>query len=176
MSTNLLSGKKVVLRALEPEDLQFLYEWENDTDIWSISETFSPVSRYLLKKYLENAHKDIFEAKQLRLMIQALDPDLPVGTIDLFDFDHFHKKAGIGILIAEKGERKKGYASESLEILKNYCFHILKLNQLYCSISVQNKSSIKLFQNAGFEITGTKKSWHWNGDDYTDEYFLQLIR
>lgn len=163
------------MRALEPEDLQSLYTWENDTEIWNVSETFAPVSRFILKKYLENSHKDIFETKQLRLMVQVIDSDLPVGTIDLFNFDHFHKRAGVGILIAEKGERKKGYASEALEILKAYCFELLKLKQLYCNISVANKSSLDLFQKAGFEITGTQKSWCWNGKEYTDEYFLQLI-
>ena len=89
---------------------------------------------------------------------------------------YFPKRAGVGILIAEKSERKKGYASESLEILKNYCFEVLKLKQLYCSISVKNKSSLELFQKAGFKISGTKNNWNWNGSDYTDEHFLQLIR
>lgn len=171
-----LKGKRVLLRALEPEDLNTLYTWENDTEIWNISETFSPVSRYILKKYLDNSHKDIFESKQLRLIIQSIENELAVGTIDLFNFDHFHKRVGVGILIAEKGQRKKGYASEALEILKNYCFELLKLNQLYCTISVKNQSSLSLFQKAGFKISGTKSKWNWNGSDFTDEHFLQLLR
>ncbi len=176
MTKALLTGKKIRLRALEPEDLEWLYEWENDTEIWDISETFSPVSRYLLKKYLENAHKDIFETKQLRLMIQILDKEDPIGTVDLFDFDHFHKRAGVGILIADKTQRKKGYASESLDLVKSYCFELLKLNQVYCSISVKNKISLSLFEKAGYIITGTRKKWNWNGSGFTDEYFLQLLR
>jgi diamine N-acetyltransferase len=176
MNSSKLFGNKVLLRALEPEDLNSLFIWENDTEIWNISETLSPISRYILKKYLVNSHKDIFETKQLRLIIQIIEKDLPIGTIDLFDFNHFHKRAGVGILIAEKSEQKKGYASESLEILKNYCFDILKLNQLHCSISVNNQSSLDLFQNAGFSISGTKSNWNWNGNDFTDEHFLQLIK
>ncbi len=176
MNEALLTGPKIRLRALEPEDLECLYEWENDTEIWNISETFTPVSRYILKKYLENAHKDIFETKQLRLMIEVIKEENPVGTVDLFDFDHFHKRAGIGILIADKSQRKKGYASESLELIKNYCFGLLKLNQLYCSISVDNSSSLKLFQGAGFRITGTREKWNWDGKGFMDEYFLQLLR
>ena len=176
MDYSMFNGEKVLLRALEPEDLEFLYNWENDTEIWNVSETLSPISKYILKKYLENSHKDIFETKQLRLIIQDKKNNIPIGTIDLFNFDHFHKRAAVGILIADKGMRRKGFASESLEIIKNYCFEILKLNQLYCSISVENKSSLELFQKAGFIITGTKSKWNWNGSNFTDEHFLQYLK
>ena len=176
MSTNILFGEKVMLRALEPGDLELLYRWENDTEIWNISETLSPVSRFILKRYLENAHKDIFATRQLRMMIQLTDNDQPVGTIDLFDFDHFHKRAAVGILIAEKSERRKGYAREALELLKSYCFDVLKLHQLFCSITVDNTSSLELFRKAGFQVSGTRKEWNWTGDGFTDEYFLQLFR
>ena len=64
-----LKGKNILLRALEQTDLDFLYELENDTSIWEVSNTIAPYSRYILKKYLENSHKDIFEVKQLRLVI-----------------------------------------------------------------------------------------------------------
>jgi diamine N-acetyltransferase len=176
MTDNILLGNNIQLRALEPEDLELLYQWENDTDIWNISETLSPVSRFILKRYLENAHKDIFETKQLRLIIQLTEKTQPVGTIDLFDFDHFHKRAAIGILIGEKSERRQGYASEALEILKNYCFKVLKIHQLYCSIAIDNTSSLDLFKKAGFVVTGTRKDWNWNGESFKDEHFLQLIR
>lgn len=170
-----LNGSQVLLRALEPEDLELLYNWENDVTIWSISDTLSPISRYILRKYLENAHKDIFETKQLRLIIQELESGKAIGTIDLFDFDHFHHRAAVGILIADKSERRKGYASDALEVIKEYGFNILKLNQLHCCISDNNNSSLELFKKAGFEITGTKKKWRWDGTKFHDEYFLQLL-
>lgn len=175
MNSNLLKGEKVLLRALEPEDLESLYKWENDTEIWNISETLSPVSRFILKKYLENSHKDIFETKQIRFIIQSLENNSPLGTIDLFDFDHFHKRAAMGILIAEKDNRKRGYAREAIELLKSYCRDVLKLNQIYCTVSVTNKASVDLFTRAGFQITGTRSKWNYTGHGYIDEHFLQLI-
>ncbi len=176
MTDSIFTGTKIFLRALEPEDLNLLYKWENDTDIWNVSETLSPVSRFILKRYIENAHKDIFETKQLRLVIQLKAENKPVGTIDLFDFDHFHKRAAVGILISEKDERRQGYAAEAIEIIKKYCFEVLGIHQLYCSISVSNNSSLELFLKAGFIITGTRKEWNWMGDSFKDEHFLQLIR
>ena len=95
-----LKGEHIFLRALEPDDLDFIYEIENNQDIWEISNTITPYSRFLIKQYLENAHKDIFEVKQLRLVISTLDNDT-IGLIDVFDFDFHNKRAGIGILIKD---------------------------------------------------------------------------
>ena len=69
-----LKGVNIFLRALEPEDLDFVYEIENDENIWELSHTQTPYSRFLIKQYLEEAHKDIYEAKQLRLVISDSAP------------------------------------------------------------------------------------------------------
>ncbi|HCC29063.1 MAG TPA: GNAT family N-acetyltransferase, partial [Marinilabiliales bacterium] len=66
---DLLSDGRLLLRALEPEDLDFLYACENNTQIWQVSHTLVPYSRYVLKQYLANAHLDIYTAKQLRLLM-----------------------------------------------------------------------------------------------------------
>ena len=71
----------VRLRALESSDLDFLYKLENDQSVWEISNTSTPYSKYVLKQYLENAHRDIFEVKQLRLVIVQIDKDRPVGFV-----------------------------------------------------------------------------------------------
>lgn len=172
----ILENKTISLRALEPEDLEILYKWENDTDSWHLSNTLSPFSKYTLKKYLEQAHVDIFEAKQLRLIIQRNSDAKVLGAVDLFDFDPFHLRAGVGILIGDKHDRKMGYGTESLQCLKEYGFTTLGLKQLYCNICEDNQVSLKLFINQGFVITGQKKDWLRKGDDWFSEYTLQLVK
>ena len=66
---NLLQNKTVCLRAPEPEDLELLYSWENNPEWWEIGNTLAPYSRYLLKEYIAESHRGIFDLKQLRLMI-----------------------------------------------------------------------------------------------------------
>ena len=87
----LLEHEHISLRALEPEDLDILYSWENDPSIWHLSGTLVPYSRYDLKQYIQNAGQDIFGQKQLRLIIQLRQEKQPVGAIDLFDFDPYHR-------------------------------------------------------------------------------------
>src|SRR5688572_8131044 len=144
----LLTGKNINLRALEPADLEQLYEWENDVANWHVSGTLTPYSRFVLEQYISTAHQDIYTTKQLRLVIELYTSDdiRSIGCIDLFDFDPKNMRAGVGILIGDCDERNKGYASESLALLINYSADTLGLHQLYANISVDNKASLHLFK------------------------------
>jgi diamine N-acetyltransferase len=169
-----LSGEHIYLRALEPEDLDFIYTIENDTNLWELSDTQTPYSRFLIKQYLDNAHQDIFEAKQLRMAICNND-DHTIGLIDVFDFNIKNRRAGIGILIQNESNRYKGYGKEALQLLINYCFKSLHLHQLYANILEKNKASLELFERNGFKKIGLKNDWIFNGKEFLNEYILQRI-
>ena len=170
-----LKGEHIYLRALEPEDLEFVHEVENNEEIWEISNTQTPYSKFLIKQYLEQSHKDIFEVKQLRLVISSYETNTALGLIDLFDFDFKNKRAGVAILVKDEENRDRGLGRESLMLLINYSFTHLGLNQLYCNISEENMASIKLFTNQGFKKVGLKKDWNFINGAYRNEYLLQLI-
>jgi diamine N-acetyltransferase len=169
-----LKGEHIYLRALEPEDLEFVFEVENNAELWEISETQTPYSRFLIKQYLENAKEDIYAAKQLRLVICTYE-EKTIGLIDIFDFNPKNKRAGIGILIKDDNSRKQGYGREALKLLVNYCFRHLHLHQVYANIGVENDLSLKLFEGQGFEKVGLKKDWRFDGKTFNDEYLLQRI-
>lgn len=172
----LLKSDKIQLRGLEPEDLEFLYDCENNTEIWNVSNTLAPYSKFILKQYIENSHHDIYTNRQLRLIISDINnPETAVGAIDLFDFDPFHMRAGVGILINNEAERNKGYAQESLKVLIKYCFKHLHFKQLYCNITEDNSKSIKLFENAGFVTCGKKLNWNKTQEGWKTELMYQLI-
>lgn len=169
-----LKGKHVYLRALEQEDLEFIHTIENDETFWEISNTQTPFSNFILRQYLDNSHKDIFEVKQLRLVISNYDNEA-LGMIDLFDFDFKNSRAGIGILIKDSVDRHQGLGTEALQLLINYSFKHLNLHQLYCNIAEDNNASVSLFTNQGFEIVGLKKDWNSINGNFQNEYLFQLI-
>ena len=169
-----LINEKISLRAIEPEDIELLYTWENDPEIWEVSHTLVPYSKYILALYIKNADKDIYESKQLRLMIDTIEGNT-VGAIDLFDFDPHHSRVGIGLLIYNHEDRSKGYASSALKLLISYCFGKLNIHQLYANIESGNKISLQLFEKHGFKICGTKKEWLRTDSGWKDELLLQLI-
>jgi diamine N-acetyltransferase len=170
-----LQGDLVYLRALEPTDLDFLYDLENDENVWEISNTATPFSKFILKQYLKNSHRDIYEVKQLRLVICTKASGKPVGLIDLYNFDPKHLRVGVGIIIFNSDNRGKGFATEALKLIHNYVGKHLKAHQLYASITADNKKSISLFEKAGYHKTGVKKDWILSGETYKDELFYQLL-
>jgi diamine N-acetyltransferase len=169
-----LGNDKVSLRAIEAEDVELLYKWENDEETWEVSHTLVPFSKFILALYIKNSDKDIFETKQLRLMIDSPEGKT-VGAIDLFDYDPYHSRAGLGVLIHDKEDRNKGHATAALGLIIDYCFNKLKLHQLYANIDTKNVGSIQLFRKFGFSICGTRREWLSTDSGWEDEYLLQLI-
>jgi len=173
------SDSLLVLRAVEPEDIDLMYLWENDRDVWNVSNTLVPFSRYQLKQYIESDPSDIYAHKQLRMMIDCRNIEKKtintVGSIDLFDFDPINQRAGLGILIASVDNRRHGYAHEAILQMIEYCRKTLYMHQIYCNIAAGNTASIKLFEKTGFEISGIKKDWLRTEIGWEDELLLQLI-
>ncbi len=172
--SNLLAYGRVVIRALEPADLDLLYEWENDSSLWETSNTRAPFSRHTLARYLEHASYDIYATRQVRLIIQTADLR-PVGAVDLYDIDPFHQRAGVGIVIPGMEDRRHGYASDALAALEQYVTETLGLRQLFAAVSEENSPSIELFQKAGYLLTGIRKKWLNTLKGWKDEWFFQKI-
>lgn len=171
-------GPNLLLRAPEPTDIDLLFRWENDTRIWHLSNTLAPFSRFAIEQFVLNSDKDIFASRQLRLMIDwhsAGSEIKTIGSIDLFEFDPYHQRAGIGILIDESS-RRHGFAFEALKLLIDYCFNTLNLHQVFCNIEQSNIESINLFTKAGFISCGIKKDWLLRNGQWTDELMFQLIQ
>ena len=117
----MLKGGQIYLRTLEPSDADIIWKWENNADNWRVSNTLVPFSRKLIEDYVNSA-QDIYSIKQLRFIICLVENDKEIGAIDLFDFDPYHHKVGLGILIAELQDRRNGYAKEAVLLIKEYCF------------------------------------------------------
>ena len=168
-----LENDKIKLRALEPEDLDNFYKWENDVDLWSMGCTLEPYSRFELKQYILS-QKDIYEAKQLRLIIEYKVDNNAIGTIDLYDFDPHNRRSAVGILI-DRNYQGNGLAAEALTLLCEYAFSFLKLHQLFAYIPIKNERSKKLFVCCGFKDIGLLPEWIQAADGYEDVQLVSLI-
>lgn len=168
----LLENEHIRLRALEPEDLSLLYNWENDSSLWTVGATVAPYSRYALKEYIVEARRDIYELKQLRLVIELKETRDAIGLIDLFDFDPHNRRAATGILVDSRFQ-KNGWAAEALTLLLEYAFSFLRLRQLYAYVPADNESSRRLYQRCGFIVSGTLTDWIVSGNTYKDVVVMQ---
>ena len=172
----------IKLRKIEPSDIPFLYQWENDATMWADSDTHNPLSRHDLHQYIENTTGDIYRDGQLRLIIEgvadtsspnspvASSPNSPItsspniiGCIDLFDFDARNRKAAIGMYIAPEA-RGKGVGKQAVQLLLDYAFDFLHLRMIYAIISVHNTACSHIYEQMGFIPSSPLANWTLEGD------------
>ena len=168
-----IEGNLCRLRALEPEDLDAMYGWENDTDSWRVSGTVAPFSRHVLSRLIDEQQFDIYATRQMRLVIETLDGSA-VGAVDMFEFDPQNLRAGVGIIVAPP-YRKQGFALDALQTLERYVRDVLRMHQLWCSIGADNETSIALFRKAGYTECGRRKEWLLTSTGAIDEVLMQKI-
>lgn len=161
----------ISLRALEPEDLDFLYEMENDEREWSVSASRTHFSRFALRQYLADQPADVFQSGELRLVIA--DGKEAVGLIDLTNFSPMDGRAEVCILI-HPAHRGKGYARTALGLLEDYARQFLRIRMLYALISSRhNPVSLQLFKAAQYQAIATLPAWHNRGGEYEDVVLVQ---
>ena len=168
-----IEGNLCRLRALEPEDLDAMYGWENDTDSWRVSGTVAPFSRHVLSRLIDEQQFDIYATRQMRLVIESLN-GTAVGAVDMFEFDPQNLRAGVGIIVAPP-YRKQGYALDALQTLEQYVREVLRMHQLWCSVGADNEASIALFKKAGYAECGRRKEWILTPNGAMDEVLMQKI-
>lgn len=156
------------LRKLEPSDLPFLYQWENDAASWSDADTHNPLSQQDLRDYIASTTGDIYRDGQLRLIIEEIDDTdskkggATVGCIDLFDFDPRNRRAAIGMYVA-KDSRSKGVGKEAVKALEKYAFGHLNLRLLYAVISEKNAACTALYRSLCYQPTAQMPGWTLEG-------------
>lgn len=169
-----IEGTACRLRALEVEDIEAMYGWENDTEVWRVSGSVTPFSRNVLRRLIDEQQFDIYATRQMRLVIECATSGEAVGAVDLFEFDPHHRRAGVGIIVAPP-YRRQGYALDALLTLERYAKEVLMLHQLWCSAGADNKASLSLFAKAGYAECGRRREWILSTDGATDEVLMQKI-
>jgi diamine N-acetyltransferase len=158
LSVTLAGPPAITLRALEPDDLEFLFQLENDPALWAVSDVLpAPISRHALREYLLHAEASLAEVGQMRLIIND-EQSRAVGTLDLFDYSALHLRAGVGITVLASA-RRRGYAQAALAQLLPYARQHLRLHQVYCTVAASNLASLSLFEKAGFRRVGERQDW-----------------
>lgn len=167
-----IERENIVIRKAEIKDAAVIYDWENDRNHWLVSNTVAPYSMQDILSFLSR-NNDLFEQGQTRLMMEVKGQ--VAGCIDLFEFDQKNLRVGVGILI-DAEFRGKGHGKTAIAALVDHCFETLDLHQVYAEVLSHNEASLHIFEACGFEVTGRKKAWMKNGDEYIDQLFLQRVK
>ena len=165
--------ENILLRAIEPADLELLYHWENDPAVWRVSGTVAPISRDRLARFISEQVYDLYATRQMRLIIDV--EGVAIGSVDIFDFEPLHRRFGIGILIYADEHRRRGYARRVIDMVKEYARNTLDLKQIWVNIDEDNPASIALFESCGFVLSARRKEWINRAGTFIDELEYQCF-
>lgn len=165
--------ENILLRAIEPADLEMLYHWENDPAVWRVSGTMAPISRDRLERFISEQVYDLYATRQMRLMVDV--DNVAVGCVDIFDFEPLHRRFGIGILIYADEHRRRGYARRVIDMVKEYARNTLDLRQIWVTIDEDNPASVALFEGCGFTLSARRREWINRGGKFIDELEYQCF-
>lgn len=163
----------VRLRAMEPEDLDFLYGMENSRELWDVGNANVPYSRYVLHDYIANTTNDIYRDGQVRMIVEN-DEGLTVGIVDVFDFNPQHRRAEVSVAVLGHF-RRRGYATAAIRSVLGYAHRTLHLHQVYAVVAVSNVPSLRLFEKCGFARRDTLADWLFDGVEYSDAMVMSKI-
>lgn len=165
--------ENILLRAIEPADLEMLYHWENDPAVWRVSGTMAPISRDRLARFISEQVYDLYATRQMRLIIDV--EGVAIGSVDIFDFEPLHRRFGIGILIYADEHRRRGYARRVIDMVKEYARNTLDLRQIWVTIDGDNPASVALFEGCGFTLSARRREWINRGGKFIDELEYQCF-
>ncbi len=164
----------LILRALEPNDLDFVYSCENDACIQAEGSQLAPLSRHALRQLIDTAFLPITETGQLRLILAIESTGEPIGIADLYDISLVHRHASVGLAIHPATQRGRGHGHTAIALIEHYAYCRLNLCQLYTEIRASNLASQKLFADCGYLSVGTKRAWfRTEADIWEDVHCLQ---
>ncbi len=160
------------LRALEPEDLDQLVRWEADHVDAGLR--VAPYSRAVLKRYLDESHRDFWEAEQVRFVLSTAD-GRALGLFDVFNAQPVHQRAEVALLV-DPVFRGQGLGRQGLKLVEDWAFTRVGLRSLHAEVFTDNAAALNVFAASGYEHSGVLKAWYRVGREFRDVQLLQRLR
>ncbi|MBO7317622.1 MAG: GNAT family N-acetyltransferase [Bacteroidales bacterium] len=174
MSQPLLQEQDIILRAVEPADIDFIFLAENDSRSWKAASTIAPMSRFMIQQYIDSYQADLYQDRQVRLIVTHAHTGERLGIADLYEFDPRNSRAGVGIYIAG-AHRSQGYGTSAVEALCRYAQEFIGIHTLYATIGEDNHASLHIFTHCGFTQSGILRDWIKSAQGFTSAILMQRI-
>lgn len=144
----------ITLRGIHGADAAVMLRWENDPRNWHVSNRSVPLTKGDIESLIEtqNRAEEISDLNQYRYLVVASKTGRPLGAIDIYEANWETDTAYVGILIAEKNDRRKNAGYWALHHLMLLMDEEFDMEYVYARIQPENSASIRLFEKAGFEI------------------------
>lgn len=109
--------------------------------------------------------------------IHKKDSDEMIGCGMIALMNRYNRRCMLGIGLGwNRDNWGRGYASEALQAIVNYCFKELNMNRIGAEIYEFNAPSIKLFERNGFQLEGRFRQHIFKDGVFKDELLYSLLQ
>ena len=172
LSKELLSSR-INLKKISLSDAEDVFDLYSDTDS-ALLDDWSPMVSIREAKSLIKARMKKNEGNEGLEYVMKTKKNQFVGCCGAFDFDLENMNCSLYYQVV-KEHRNKGYASEAVRAICDYCFSTIKMHRIYAYITPGNGASVKVLEKNGFVIEGELKDMEYYKGQYWDGILMAKV-
>ena len=135
-------GERIYLSPRNVEDVEIFTEWLNDFYVTDyIGRSHQTLTLQEEKAYLEKNQDD----KNTFVIVDSRTDEM-IGTIGLHSVDNINRTATLGIFIGDKNYWSKGYGTEAIQLILDFGFNYLNLNNIDLTLMEFNQRALKCYE------------------------------
>ncbi len=166
----MLQGKRVVLRAIEPEDLPQYVRWFADTDMLKYFGFYYPMNLAQETDWYEGQNQD---ADRINFAVDHEDQH--IGGCGFASLDRRNRNGEVGLFIGEKSLWGQGLGQDILTTLVEYGFDYLNLHRLFLRVFAENARAVRAYEKVGFLHEGRFRDAEWRHGRWHDMLFMSVL-
>lgn len=171
----MIKGQKVLLRAIERDDLPLLHAFNNDLAVELAGGGDPPMPQSLAR--LEAEFDSQASGGGRNGTVFAIETDNHfIGICALFNTDHVAHTSELGITIGNQSYWSKGYGREALSLLVNYGFRYQNYHKIWLRVHSINERAIKAYTVVGFAEEGRLRQHVYGDGQYVDLILMGILR
>jgi len=163
-------GNRIYLSPVNSDDVDIYMKWMNETVARSFGQYHLVVSSKSDLKWLFEPPDDM-----QRYAMVLLDGDVLIGSVSIHNIDHLNRNAFLGIFIGEEEYRGKGYGAEAVQLILEYGFRTLNLNNIMLTVHADNDAAISCYEKVGFREVGRLPEWVFKDGKYIDKLYMGIL-
>lgn len=171
----MLQGKKTLLRSIARDDLERLWQFNNDIEVELAGGGDPPIPQSLPRLYAEyeaEASKGGRDGAKFAIEVEGKC----IGQCALFNFNETNHTCELGITIGDKAYWGRGYGRDALQCLLDYAFRLRNMRRVYLSVNGNNPRAIRAYQACGFVEEGRLRAHVWNAGQFVDLVLMGVFQ
>ena len=171
----MLFGENIRLRALERDDLDSLFRWWNDPDLWELIGSRRRVSGHEELEAWFDGELEKTSPQEGRTFAMDDEEGHLLGTVWYGSFEMGDRQALVGLYIGPEEKRSCGYGTDALRTLLGYLFDELGLHKARLLVQKENAPAIAVYRKLGFADEGVLREHRYYGGKFHDFLTMGLL-